>query len=817
MNAVRNFLLLAAYAALPAALLAQNPPPTQPPPTSPPPVVVTPTQATAAQAAAAAMGKSVTNDQISTAIRASGLSEAQVRAKLQAAGYSPSLADPFFQAVGQQAPAGGAPAGAAAAPDAGFVNALVSLGILTSPTTPAGQTQSTTTGTDTTKATPLYGGVFGKEIFNRASSAFDPVTSGPVDPAYRLGTGDQLQLILTGQVELAYQLTIGRDGTVIVPQVGLISLAGLTMDAARELLRIRMGASYSGIKSGATRLDLTISQIRSIAVFVIGEVEQPGAIQVNALATVFYAIAKAGGPSDRGSFRGIQVRRGGKTIETLDLYDYLLKGDASGDIRLEQGDVVFVPLDERAVAVVGAVRRPRIFELKHDEGFNDLLRYSGGLMPTASTDRVQIDRILPPSERKPGFERVKVDVYLHGDLDSLARVALNDADIVTVFTIGDVRRNVVTIAGQVYQPGDYQLKPDMTLGQLINDAQGFLPWAVAGEVKILRPIIESGQARILSVDATSPRGKALPLTEFDSVIVLDGRLAYPQGIVAVSGAVHNPQVTPYAENETLADAIQRAGGFLEHAQLVDVYRRLVRPEFSDTTSQLFTFAVTATFFTDSATARFPLTRDDRIEVRTSPGFRAQEFVTLSGAFVHSGSYAIAANVDRIRDVIQRAGGTLPGAYDASFQLIRDGKPVATDFASAMGGNMDNNMRLVSGDSLRIGRNSGTVLVAGAVNRPSLVKFQDGRPLQYYIDMAGGIADTGRVNAAIVDYPSGFSRKQKREWLFFHSSPQVIAGATVTVPFKPAQPPATSDWWARILTSTSALASLVIAFAAVKRL
>lgn len=795
---------------MPALLSAQQPPVA-------PPVVVTPVQPTAAQAAAAALGKPVSNDQIANAIKQSGLSEAQVRAKLQAAGYDPGLADPFFAAVGQQSQTGAAAATSAAqAPGSDFVKALVSLGILSSPTSPTDESTDATKA-DSAKKDALYAGVFGKDIFDRASTAFDPVTSGPVDPAYRLGVGDQLQLIVTGQVELAYQLSIGRDGTVVIPQVGQISLAGLTLDAARQLLRIKMGESYSGLKTGATRLDLTVAQIRSIAVFVIGEVENPGAMQVNALATVFYALAKAGGPTDRGSFRDIEVRRGGKTIETLDLYDYLLKGDATGDIRLEQGDVIFVPLNERAVAVVGAVRRPRIFELRHNEGFNDLLRYAGGLMPTASTDRVQIDRILPAAQRQPGFDRVKVDVYLHGNLDSLSHVTLNDGDIVTVFSIGDLRRNVVTVTGQVFQPGDYELLPKMTLGQLISDAQGFLPWAIAGQVKVLRPIVQTGQSQLVSVDATTEQGKQFLLEEFDSVEVLDSRLAYPSGTISVAGAVHFPQTRAFADNETLADAIERAGGFLEFAQVVDVFRRVSGETYSDTTSKRFEFPITPNFFHDSSVAQFILRRDDHIIVRVSPGFRAQKFVSLTGRFTHDGTYAISDNIDRVSDVVARAGGTLPGAYAAGFRLVRGGKPVAIDFQRAMRGDPENDLPLLDGDSLIITRDPGTVFVTGAVNRPSLIKYEPGRAMDDYIDMAGGVSDTGRVNSAIIEYPSGFSREQKRVAFFFHSSPPVVSGSTISIPFKPRDTTSTSEIWGRVLAATSSIASLILAIAAVKRL
>ncbi|HVT39195.1 MAG TPA: SLBB domain-containing protein, partial [Gemmatimonadaceae bacterium] len=429
---------------------AQNPPPT--PPDTIPRAVVTPTQPTAAQQAAAALGRPASNEQIADAIRRSGLTEQQIRDRLRSAGYDPALADAYFATASR--PGVQAPVMVEAAQTSEFTKALVNLGLLAVGDLAADDSLANPARRTAERRIARAGSTFGKDIFDRASTSFDPVTSGPVDAAYRLGLGDQLQLVLTGQVELAYQLEVRRDGTVIIPQVGQVPLAGLTLDAARAVLKSRMVKSYSGLANGDARLDLSVARLRSNSVFVIGEVESPGAYQVNALATVFHALARAGGPTDRGSFRAVELRRGGKIVESLDLYDYLLKGDARGDMRLEQGDVVYVGLNARAVTVKGAVRRERMFELRPGEGFSDLLRFAGGLLPVASIERVQIDRVLPAERRAPGIERVKVDVELNGSLDSLSRVILADGDIVQVFTVGELRHNVVTVFGQVYQPGE---------------------------------------------------------------------------------------------------------------------------------------------------------------------------------------------------------------------------------------------------------------------------------------------------------------------------------------------------------------------------
>ena len=824
-----GLVLLLVFPCVSRAAIAQNPPP---PPPDTVPVVVTPAQQTAAQRAAAALGRQVSNEQIAEAIRRSGLNERQIRDRLRSAGYDPSLADAYFAAPAPVAARAGVQARAAAdaAQTSEFARALVTLGVLTFADSLRDGARDGLRDTlrDSVRLTmevarePVprrearAGSLFGKDIFDRASTSFDPVTAGPVDAAYRLGVGELLQLVVTGQVELAWQLEVRRDGTVIIPQVGQISIAGLTLDAARAVVKARMAKSYSGLESGEARLDLSLARLRSNAVFVIGEVESPGAYQVNSLATVFHALARAGGPTDHGSFREVEIRRGGKVMQRLDLYDYLLKGDASGDIRLEQGDVVFVPLSARAVTVQGAVRRPRLFELRAADGFGDLLRFAGGLLPAASVDRVQIDRVLPPERRTPGVERVKVDVDLKGNLESLARVSLLDGDIVKVFTVGDLRRNVVQLAGQVYQPGEFELKPGMTIGQLMDEAQGPMPWALTDRVKVIRALVPTGKSELYSVDLTTPAGRAFALREFDSVDVLDGRLAFAAGQVVVDGAVNNPSTRTFVERESLRDAIERAGGLKEEAQAIDVSRRRVGASYSDTTSVQFRFDVTPNFRSDPRVGTFLLERDDHVMVRTSPGFRPQQFVTVEGQFKYTGSYAITANRDRVRDLVQRAGDVLPESYPESFRLVRDGKQVSVDFARAMQGDPSQNIPLLGGDRLAIERDPKTVFVTGAVSQPSLIRFRPGLSAEEYIELAGGPTENGDAGKAVVVYPSGFSKRVKRVGFFFHSSPDVVSGATISVPEKPLSKPSTSDAWARVLSTAATLASLVIAWAAVKK-
>lgn len=799
---VRFFLIVTLAVFLPEAASAQQQP--QRPPS----------EQAAADSLSARLGRAVTPDEVRQAILRSGLSEQEIRSRLQAGGYDPGLADPFFAAPGDTA--------FRATPQqaSGFVQALTELGLLSSIDGSADSLSVSVSADSLVRdslRSPRNERVFGRDIFRRNARMFEPSSTGPVDPSYRLGVGDRVQLIMTGGVEFAYSLEVRSDGTIIVPQVGQIGVAGLTLDAARALVRNRAGQVYSGVGSGRVNVDLSVARVRASQVFVIGEAEVPGAHQVSALSTVFHAIARAGGPTERGSFRRIELRRAGRVVRSIDLYNYLLRGDASDDIRIEQGDIIFVPLADRVVSIHGAVRRPATYQLVSGETLADLLQFAGGFLPSAVSNRVQIDRILPPERREAGVDRVVVDVALQpGSNSPGAAVPLFDGDVVRAFSIGGLRRNSVVLSGEVFQPGLYELRDGMTLSSLIESARGFMPWALSDRVKVTRLLPQSGRRTIFSLDYSSPEARAFELAEFDSVIVLDGRILYPSGVTAVLGAVNKPDSMPYVERQTLRDAIDRAGGFREDAAIVEVSRRRVGQQYMDTTSTLFTFPVSG-FDSPGGGARFVLERDDRVFVRAAPGFRDQRFVRVSGLFRYPGHYALTRDNETVRELVQRAGGTLPGAYGESFRLLRDGKLVAIDYDAAMRGDRRADIRLQAGDHLTIAPNPNTVYVTGEVNRSALVLYQPGRSLDEYIALAGGARPNGDPDKSIVDYPSGMVRRASRHLKVFRSTPEIVAGSVITVP---AKPPAKDGQFERALTTTvqvvTTLTSLLIAYVAVKR-
>src|SRR2546422_6355180 len=392
--------LFVAFVALAPALAAQQP--------------------TAAQVQQALQQQPGLGDMVRSRISQSGLTADQIRSRLSASGYPSTLLDAYLsESAGPTA----------LVPGSQELAALQALGLpaLTNPALPY----------DTgfvRRPTRVPSEVFGVDVFQRTTTQFLPLLAGPVPPDYKLGPGDNLVLILTGDVELAYSLPVTREGFVLIPQVGQVHVANLTLDQLRDVLYSRLGRVYSGVKRGAnasTRFDVSVANVRANQVYVVGEVSQPGAYQISSLGTVLTALYAAGGVTQRAKLRGVEGRRLGKNVATLDLYDYLLRGDTRNDIRLETGDGIFVPIHLSRVRGSGAVLRPAVYETKTGETLADMIGASGGFRPDAALERVKVERVLPPDARgTQTTARVTIDVPLTKGV--APRFTLEDGDVVHV-------------------------------------------------------------------------------------------------------------------------------------------------------------------------------------------------------------------------------------------------------------------------------------------------------------------------------------------------------------------------------------------------
>ncbi len=491
-------------------------------------------------------------DEIRNRIQASGLTPDQVRARLAASGYPTNLLDAYLGAA--------APGQATVNPSGSELAAIQALGLSARSMRDESQRPATPSA-DAIAPESLAAGnyVFGLDVFRRSSTQFLPVLAGPVPPDYRLGAGDELVLILTGDVELAYTLPVTREGFILIPQVGQVFVSHVTLDQARDLLYARLGRVYSSVRRGLdakTHVELSVANVRVNQIYVVGEVRQPGAYQISALGTALTALYAAGGVTARAGMRAIEIRRQDKVVATLDLYDYLLRGEKHDDIRLETGDVVYVGLHGMQVRVTGAVRRPAIYELKPAETLPDLLRAAGGFGPDAALARLSLFRIVPVPERGTGpFPRAVVDVQLPvlgraaddppgspaGQTFGAVLVpglAMADGDSVVVDALPPLDRSYfVAIVGAVNRPGRYPWRAGMTLRDLMIQARGPEVGAYLKEAEIARQTVYvGGQVRF-------PGAYALASGRDRLADVLDRAggltpLAFAEGIRFVRAADH---------------------------------------------------------------------------------------------------------------------------------------------------------------------------------------------------------------------------------------------------------------------------------------
>lgn len=654
--------------------------------------------------------------------------------------------------------------------------------------------------------------IFGADVFRRQSTEFDPNRAGPVDASYRLGPGDRLVLILTGDVEASYTLDVTREGFVVVPQVGQVYVNNLTLGQLEDLLYTRLGRSYSGIGRGAgatTRFSVSVANLRSNQVFVTGDVASPGSYRVSSTGTALTALYAAGGPTANGSLRQVQIRRGDRLVATLDVYDYLLRGDPGRDVRLENGDVLFVPVHGARVRVLGEVVRPATYELRPDETLRDLLRAAGGLMPTASRQRVQIERILSPRERSgPGNARVVLDVTavpVDDSDETTPAVPLQAGDVIRVLPIASYVSNRISVVGNVWTPGAQGHTSGMTVGDALRAAGGVKPGTYLGRVLVtrLQPDSSRVQLRASLRDSTGSVLNDFPLRENDEIRVFSVNEFQPTRFVAVTGAVRRGGQYPYHDGMTLRDLVLLAGGLREGAYLHEAeLARLPSDRTSGTiaeafrapldSSYLFTRAPDGTYVGPPGlpaaagdNPEIPLRPYDNVLILQQPDWELQRTVTISGEVRFPGRYAIVNKNERLTDLIARAGGLTSEAYSAGVVFYRARERlgrIGIDLPSALK-QRDNrdNLLLADGDSIDIPVYSGVVYVSGAVNSPVAVSYVPGRDIEYYIRASGGPARNADMKRAYVTQPNG-KVESRPGWVFAQwRAPQPLPGGRIFVP------------------------------------
>lgn len=684
--------------------------------------------------------------------------------------------------------------------------------------------------------------LFGLDIFRGSTSQFSANTAGPVDANYRLGAGDRLVLILTGDVEASYTLDVTREGFVIIPQVGQLYVANLTLGQLEQLLASRLARVYSGVRGttgGSTRFSISVARLRSNQVFVVGEVKRPGSYVVSSAGTALTALYAGGGPSINGSLRSVEVRRSGRTVNVLDVYDYLIRGDASHDVRLESGDVVFVPVHGARVRIVGQIVRPATYELKVGETITDLIRAAGGFRATASRTRVVVERILAPEQRTAlGSERVTLDVNANNLLATTgAGVTLQDGDVVRVFPISERIRDRVFVEGNVYQPGPQGFAAGLKLSDALRRA-GLQPDTYLGEVLVTRMRSDSTreQLRATLADTLGRVINDLPLHEDDRITVYSLTTFRPERFVLIGGAVKRSGRYPYREGMTMRDLVLLAHGVQESAYLQEAeIARLPASRDSGRTATTIRVPLDSTYLferkpngdyagppglatTAGGAPDVLLKPYDNVLILRQPNWELQRTVVLAGEVRFPGAYALKTKTERLSDVIRRAGGITDEADAEGIVFVRTQNAlgrVGVDLASALKNHEgSDNLILRDGDNITVPAYNSTVTIKGAVNQASTVAYVRGKDIFYYINSAGGAAKDGDEGRAFVTQPSGKLESVRSRMLMPRTVPEPRAGSIVTVPVM--DPADKRDYLATAAAIAQVLGSTIAIIVALRR-
>ena len=634
--------------------------------------------------------------------------------------------------------------------------------------------------------------VFGKNIFNAKNLTFDPNINIPTPIDYRLGPGDEVIIDIWGASENTVRQVISPEGSITVDRLGPIFLNGMTIREANDFIQRKFSNIYSGIDNGGgpTQIKLTLGQIRTIQINVMGDVVTPGTYALSSLSSIFHALYRAGGVNDIGSLREIKLYRNGKLLRTLDVYKYILEGKMNDDIRMTDGDVVMVPPYVSLVNISGKVKRPMFYEMKSKESLKDLISYAGGFTGDAYTKKILV-------ARKTGGEN---QVFTVGE-DDFNEFIISDKDSITIGAGLELYENRAEIKGAIYRSGYYEIGKNIsTVKQLIAAADG-----IRGDAFLNRAILTRERDDYTFETLPIDIRELLYGNASDIVLRKNDVLYIPSindlkefGDFMVHGEVARPGTYKYSDNTTLEDLIIQAGGLLESASVVrvDIARRIIDPNsqtVNRTLSENFTFSLKDGFIV-AGDADFVLKPYDEVYVRRSPGYHEQQNVFINGELLFPGTYALNRKTERISDIVKRAGNLTTDAYAKGARLVRmrseeevfrsqaalkvanqGGKDSISfktlDLADAynvgieldkalLNPGSDYDLVLRPGDRLIVPEYDNTVKINGAVMYPNTVVYKQNEKLAYYINQAGGYSDNAKKNRSFVIYMNGTVSKVK---------------------------------------------------------
>lgn len=687
--------------------------------------------------------------------------------------------------------------------------------------------------------------VFGRNIFNNELLTFEPGQNMATPTNYRLGAGDKVIIDVWGASQQTFEGVISPDGYLVVEGAGPIRLSGLSVQQASERVRGTLGPYYQDCQ-----ISLSLGENRSIQVQVMGEVRTPGTYTLSSLSTAFNALYAAGGISEIGTLRSIKVYRNGRLLNTLDVYDYLLNGNAGGDIRLQDNDLIMVGPYECLVQVTGKVKRPMFYEMKPTETVKQVLKNAGGFTGDAYTKHVRLTRKAGGAE----YSMHTVDEF------QMSNFGLKDGDSLFVDSVVPRFTNLVEVRGAVMRAGQYELGGDIqSVRGLLQAAEGLREDAFQTRAVMHRQK-EDLTLEMLSIDLEKLlQGETpdIPLRKGDVLFVPSNVDMKGERTLTISGEVLYPGVYQFAENTTVEDLILMAGGLTEAASMakVDVFRRIQDYQAVENTGRSTeTFSLSLNDGLRHGDTSFALQPYDEVVVRRSPAYSEQQNVRITGCVNFEGDYAMTSQDYRLSDLIQAAGGLSALAYSKGARLTRkmtedeklqrestmraaqiqmyeeamrnekgynmtqadslmslkldlgDYYPVAVSLERAManpGGSEDIVLR--EGDVLNVPQYSNTVKISGEVTYPLSLNYKKGEPLKYYIERAGGYGNRAKKRGAYAVYINGAAKKIGRR-----SSKDIQPGCEIVVPTKEQSRRMTTGEVTAISSGAASLASVIVA-------
>ena len=690
--------------------------------------------------------------------------------------------------------------------------------------------------------------IYGQDLFKNSKISFEPNLRLATPLNYIIGTGDQLLIDIYGYSEVSYQLNVSPEGTINIPYAGVTQIGGLTIEAATSRIKSKLSPIYSGLNTGNTKLSVTLGNIRSIKVILTGEVMKPGTYTLPSLATLFNALYSSGGPTENGSFRNIEVIRNGRKIASLDVYDFLLKGELKNNIRLQDQDIIRIPVYQTRVEIEGEIKRPAIFEMKDNEDLNILLNFAGGFTERAYQARIKVLKNTPTERKINDITKDQFSIYTP-----------ESGDKYFVNEILDRFENRVILNGAVFRPGAFELEAGLTLKKLILRAEGLKEDAFRNRAFITR-LLPDNQTELISFDLQ----KVMDGTAEDIVLKREDVISISSIFdlkeefkVSINGEIRRPGLFRYYENMSLEELIILAGGLnvAGSSQRIEIARRVI----NDNQTAILVKAKTAEIFQidvdkvlSVSDAKFVLQPFDIITIRTIAGYETQKQIRIDGEVLYPGYYTIVRKNERISDIIKRAGGLTELAYTDGASLKRSGtfdsqlekekeeqklqqfikiQREAKDSKDTINSTLQNiasrnnfvginmseildkpgnkkDLFLEDGDIINIPKELQTVKVSGEVLSPNTVVYIKTKGYKQYILNAGGFGQNALKGRSYIIYANGAVRSTKK-FLLFNNYPIVKTGSEIFIPKKEEKRKLTAIELVGITTGLASFGAIVL--------